>query len=100
MTVLAQMMPSNARRAVPHLGSGIDWSVRAVPFRKLIAARLSEELLPNLEQNVVTSRVMTPQDFQRLYLVGAGTHPGAGMSGVLSSARVLDTLVPRGSSFA
>lgn len=29
-----------------------------------------------------------------LYLVGAGTHPGAGLPGVLSSAKVLDHLVP------
>lgn len=29
-----------------------------------------------------------------LYFVGAGTHPGAGLPGVLSSARVLDVLVP------
>lgn len=29
-----------------------------------------------------------------LYLVGAGTHPGAGLPGVLSSARVLDRIVP------
>ena len=29
-----------------------------------------------------------------LYLVGAGTHPGAGVPGVLSSARVLDSVVP------
>jgi phytoene desaturase len=28
-----------------------------------------------------------------LYLVGAGTHPGAGLPGVLSSARVLDTVI-------
>ena len=30
-----------------------------------------------------------------LYFVGAGTHPGAGVPGVLNSARVLDRLVPR-----
>jgi phytoene desaturase len=29
-----------------------------------------------------------------LYLVGAGTHPGAGVPGVLSSARILDRVVP------
>jgi phytoene desaturase len=29
-----------------------------------------------------------------LYLVGAGTHPGAGVPGVLSSAKVLEALVP------
>ncbi len=34
------------------------------------------------------------EDVDGLYLVGAGTHPGAGMPGVLSSARVLDTIVP------
>lgn len=34
------------------------------------------------------------EDFDRLFLVGAGTHPGAGLPGVLSSARALDLLVP------
>jgi phytoene desaturase len=34
------------------------------------------------------------EDVENLFLVGAGTHPGAGVPGVLSSARVLDTLVP------
>jgi phytoene desaturase len=31
---------------------------------------------------------------RNLYLVGAGTHPGAGLPGVLSSAKVLERLVP------
>lgn len=31
---------------------------------------------------------------KQLFLVGAGTHPGAGMPGVLCSARVLEQLVP------
>lgn len=35
-----------------------------------------------------------------LYLVGAGTHPGAGLPGVLSSARILDKVVPHASQFA
>lgn len=38
------------------------------------------------------------EDVERLYLVGAGTHPGAGLPGVLSSARVLDHVVPHGGS--
>jgi phytoene desaturase len=112
---------------VPHLGSGTDWEATAERYRRALAQRLSETLLPGLESNVITSRVMTPQDFQdrllafrgaafgmepiltqsawfrphnrsedvrRLYLVGAGTHPGAGLPGVLSSARVLDRVVP------
>jgi len=38
------------------------------------------------------------EELQRLYLVGAGTHPGAGLPGVLSSARILDSVVPHGDS--
>ncbi|MBK8253180.1 MAG: phytoene desaturase [Polyangiaceae bacterium] len=37
------------------------------------------------------------EDIGHLYLVGAGTHPGAGLPGVLSSAKVLDRVVPHGS---
>ncbi|MBU1358066.1 MAG: phytoene desaturase [Gammaproteobacteria bacterium] len=40
------------------------------------------------------------EELDRLYLVGAGTHPGAGLPGVLSSARVLDSLVPHADSLA
>jgi phytoene desaturase len=34
------------------------------------------------------------EELKNLFLVGAGTHPGAGVPGVLSSARVLDEVVP------
>ena len=34
------------------------------------------------------------EDVENLYLVGAGTHPGAGLPGVLCSAKVLDRLIP------
>jgi phytoene desaturase len=34
------------------------------------------------------------EEVANLYLVGAGTHPGAGVPGVLSSARILDRVVP------
>lgn len=33
------------------------------------------------------------EELENLFLVGAGTHPGGGMPGVLSSARVLDSIV-------
>jgi phytoene desaturase len=111
---------------VPHLGSGIEWREKAEPYRRQLERRLSDTVLPDLEANVITSRVTTPLDFQddlssfrgaafglepvltqsawfrphnrseevkNLYLVGAGTHPGAGLPGVLLSARVLDKLV-------
>ena len=35
------------------------------------------------------------EGIKNLYLVGAGTHPGAGVPGVLCSAKVVDALVPR-----
>jgi phytoene desaturase len=112
---------------VPHLQSGTDWSVAAETYRRAIALELGKAMLPGLEKHIVSSRMLTPQDFQdrlssfrgaafglepiltqsawfrphnksediaNLYLVGAGTHPGAGLPGVLSSARVLDSLVP------
>jgi phytoene desaturase len=118
---------------VPHLGSGTDWGSEAEPYRAAIARYLSDSLLPDLESQVVTSRVATPQDFflrlnayrgagfslepalsqsawfrphnrseelDRLYLVGAGTHPGAGLPGVISSARILDKVVPHASELA
>ena len=34
------------------------------------------------------------EDVEGLYLVGAGTHPGAGLPGVLSSAKVLESYLP------
>jgi phytoene desaturase len=34
------------------------------------------------------------EEVEGLYLVGAGTHPGAGVPGVISSARILDQVVP------
>jgi Phytoene dehydrogenase and related proteins len=35
-----------------------------------------------------------------LYMVGASTHPGAGVPGVLMSAKALDSVVPDAATFA
>lgn len=35
------------------------------------------------------------EELRGLYLVGASTHPGAGIPGVLTSAKALDTLIPK-----
>ena len=40
------------------------------------------------------------EDIDNLFLVGAGTHPGAGIPGVISSARILDSVVPDAAAFA
>ena len=118
---------------VPHLQGSTDWTTEAERYRKALSTALSERLLPDLEANLVTSRLLTPLDFRHrllsmngaafglepillqsawfrphnrsedianLFLVGAGTHPGAGLPGVLSSARILDTVVPDAAVFA
>ena len=118
---------------VPHLESGTNWAAEAERYRRSVEKLLSATLLPGLEGEIVSSRMLTPQDFQdrlnsvngaafslepilmqsawfrphnrsedieNLFLVGAGTHPGAGLPGVLSSARVLDAVVPNPDTFA
>ena len=49
---------------------------------------------PVLQQSAYFRPHNASEDIESLYLVGAGTHPGAGLPGVLSSARVLDGIVP------
>ncbi len=49
---------------------------------------------PILRQSAYFRPHNRSEELDNLYLVGASTHPGAGMPGVLSSARVLDTIVP------
>ena len=39
------------------------------------------------------------EDVQGLYMVGASTHPGAGVPGVLMSAKALDSVVPDAAQF-
>ena len=117
---------------VPHLGSGTDWESKAESYRQQISKRLSETLMPGLEDAIITSKIMTPVDFrddlnsihgaafglepillqsayfrphnksediENLFLVGAGTHPGAGLPGVVTSARILDQVIPNVSAF-
>jgi phytoene desaturase len=57
-----------------------------------------------MEPILSQSAYVRPQNrshwLKNLYLVGAGTHPGAGITGVVTSARVTDELVPNPSVFA
>ena len=52
----------------------------------------------SLEPRILQSAYFRPhnvsEEAKGLYLVGAGTHPGAGLPGVVSSAEVLGKLVP------
>jgi len=49
---------------------------------------------PRLSQSAWFRYHNVSEDVEGLYFVGAGTHPGAGIPGVLSSAAVLDRVVP------
>jgi phytoene desaturase len=53
---------------------------------------------PRLTQSAWFRPHSASEDVRNLYLVGAGTHPGAGVPGVLSSARILDQVVPHGAT--
>jgi len=112
---------------VPHLQSGVDWSVAAEPYRQAIAQSLHSTIMPGFEQHITESFITTPQDFQDrllsfrgaafgpepvltqsawfrphnksediagLFMVGASTHPGAGMPGVIASAKALESVIP------
>ena len=107
---------------VPHLGTApnVDWQAEGPKYRDRIFAYLEKRCLPNLREDLVTSRFFTPIDFRdelnahvgsafsiepiltqsawfrphnrddvipNLYIVGAGTHPGAGVPGVVGSAK-------------
>jgi len=106
---------------VPHLGNApIDWEVEGPKYRDRIFAYLEKHYMPGLREDLVTSRIFTPNDFRdelnahlgsafslepllqqsawfrphnrdaqlpNVYLVGAGTHPGAGVPGVIGSAK-------------
>ena len=60
------------------------WSVKGAAF----------SLEPVLTQTAWFRPHNRSEEVDGLYLVGAGTHPGAGMPGVISSAKVLDEIVP------
>ncbi|MBI4952491.1 MAG: phytoene desaturase [Myxococcales bacterium] len=52
-------------------------------------------LEPRLLQSAYFRYHNDSEDVRGLYFVGAGTHPGAGVPGVLCSAKVLERVVPR-----
>lgn len=57
-------------------------------------------LAPVLAQSAWFRPHNQSEEVRHLYLVGAGTHPGAGVPGVLSSARVLDEVVPHAKTWS
>ena len=86
-------------RVMPGLNASIETKFAIDPrhfkdtLRSMDGAAFGPE--PLLRQSAYFRYHNISPDVGGLYFVGAGTHPGAGVPGVLSSARVLDRLLPQ-----
>jgi phytoene desaturase len=85
-------------RLLPGLGARLSTSVVFTPetFRERYLSPFGSGF--SLEPRILQSAWFRPHNVSEevagLYLVGAGTHPGAGLPGVVAGAEVLDRLVP------
>jgi phytoene desaturase len=80
--------------ATSHVVTPLDFQNRLNSYR---GAGFSLE--PILTQSAWFRPHIANEDVRNLFLVGAGVHPGAGLPGVLSSARILDKVAPHASVF-
>ena len=93
------MLGELERRLLPGLRSRITTKFSVDPryfegrLRSIHGAAFGPE--PRLEQSAWFRYHNQSEDVAGLYFVGAGTHPGAGVPGVLNSAKVLERLVAR-----
>ena len=93
------ILASLEARMLPGLRSHIDTRFNLDPryfegrLRSVDGAAFGPE--PKLTQSAYLRYHNRSEDVGGLYFVGAGTHPGAGVPGVVNSARVLDRIVAR-----
>jgi len=83
---------------LPGLGRSIATSHMLTPldFRDRLSSvnGAAFAMEPQLFQSAWFRPHNVSEEVRGLYLVGAGTHPGAGLPGVVSSANILDKVVP------
>jgi phytoene desaturase len=77
-----------------HIISKLIWT--PVDFEAQLDAHLGSafQFEPILTQSAWFRPHNVSEDVKNFYLVGAGTHPGAGLPGVLSSAKLLERVLP------
>jgi phytoene desaturase len=77
-----------------HIISKLVWT--PLDFEQHLDAHLGSafQFEPVLTQSAWFRPHNVSEDVKNFYLVGAGTHPGAGVPGVLSSAKLLDRVIP------
>lgn len=96
---LARILEALERRLLPGLGSSVATSFHLTPLdfertlRSVDGAAFGPE--PVLTQSAWFRYHNRSPDVEGLYFVGAGTHPGGGIPGVITSAKVLERIVPR-----
>ena len=95
----ARIIAELDRTLLPGLTSSItqDFAMTPVDFKHdyLSPKGAGFSISPHFTQSAWFRFHNLSEAIDGLYLVGAGTHPGAGMPGVLCSAKVVDRLVPR-----
>ena len=94
----ARIIAELDRTLLPGLNQAItqDFYMTPVDFKNdyLSPAGAGFSISPHFTQSAWFRFHNLSEAIDGLYLVGAGTHPGAGMPGVLCSAKVVDRLVP------
>jgi len=85
-------------RYLPNLQESIvtEHMIDPLHFRDVLGSYLGSafSLEPVLTQSAWFRQHNRAQEIDNLYFVGAGTHPGAGVPGVLSSAKIVDSMIP------
>jgi phytoene desaturase len=77
-----------------HLGESLIFTPETFRDRYLSPQGAGFSLEPRIFQSAWFRPHNVSEEVRGLYFVGAGTHPGAGVPSVLTSAEVLDQLVP------
>jgi len=77
-----------------HIVSQLVWT--PLDFERQLDAHLGSafQFEPILTQSAWFRPHNVSEDIKNFFLVGAGTHPGAGLPGVLSSAKLLERVLP------
>jgi phytoene desaturase len=73
----------------------VEHMIDPLHFRDTLNSHLGSafSVEPTLTQSAWFRPHNRSEDFENLYFVGAGTHPGAGLPGVLSSSKIAESLI-------
>jgi phytoene desaturase len=103
-TLQARIIDALGKTMLPGLKAAIRAPFFMTPEdfadRYLSVAGAGFSIAPHFTQSAWFRFHNSAEGIRNLYLVGAGTHPGAGLPGVVSSAKVVDRLVPSASALA